>query len=74
MCVRCQVGSKVGYVVCEEFVGSAVCEGLFKTNLDPRLVQKLLDQQMVQKSLYHLFSVLLQKFVLDIKLNQKMAM
>ena len=26
MCLRCQVGSKVGYVVCEELVGSAVGE------------------------------------------------
>ncbi len=25
-CVKCQVGSKVGYVVCEELVGSAVGE------------------------------------------------
>ena len=24
VCVRCQVGSKVGYVVCEEQIGSAV--------------------------------------------------
>jgi hypothetical protein len=47
VCVRFQVGSKVGYVVCEERVGSAVGEELIKTNLDPRLVQKLLDQQMV---------------------------
>ena len=47
VCIRCQVGSKVGYVVCEELVGSAVGEELIKTNLDPQLVQKLLDQQMV---------------------------
>jgi hypothetical protein len=46
VCVRCQVGSKVGYVVCEQLVGSAVGEILIKTNLDPKLVQKLLDQQM----------------------------
>ena len=26
VCVKCQVGSKVGYVVCEELVGSAVGE------------------------------------------------
>ena len=32
MCVRCQVGSKVGYVVCEERVGSAVGEELIKKN------------------------------------------
>ena len=47
VCVKCQVGSKVGYVVCEERVGFALGEELIKTNLDPRLVQKLLDQQMV---------------------------
>ena len=70
MCVRCQVGSKNGYVVCEELVGSAVCEGLIKkTILDSQLVQKLLDQQMFQKSLYHLFSVLLQECVLDVRLG-----
>ena len=35
MCVKCQVGSKNGYVVCEELVGSAVCEEhLLKNNLD----------------------------------------
>ena len=48
VCVKCQVGSKVGYVVCEELVGSAVCEELIKkTILDAQLLQKLLDQQMV---------------------------
>ena len=30
VCLRCQVGSKVGYVVCEELVGSAVGEELIK--------------------------------------------
>jgi tRNA G26 N,N-dimethylase Trm1 len=30
VCVRCQVGSKNGYVVCEELVGSAVCEEFIK--------------------------------------------
>jgi hypothetical protein len=38
VCVKCQVGSKVGYVVCEKLVGSAVREELIKTNLDPQLV------------------------------------
>ncbi len=47
MCVRCQVGSKVGYVVCEERVGSAVGEELIKTNFNPQLMQKLLAQQIV---------------------------
>ena len=46
VCVKCQVGSKVGYVVCEQLVGSAVGEDFIETNLDPQLVQKLLDQQM----------------------------
>ena len=47
MCVEYQVGSKVGYVVFEELVGSAVGEELIKTNFYPQLVQNLLDQQMV---------------------------
>ena len=47
VCVKCQVGSKVGYVVCEELVGSAGGEELIKTNLDPQLVKNLLDRQMV---------------------------
>ena len=47
VCVGCQVGSKNGYVVCEERGGSAVGEELIETNLDPQLVQKLLDEQMV---------------------------
>ena len=74
MCVKCQVGSKVGYVVCEELVGSVVGEERIKTNFDPQLVQNLLDKQMVQKSLYHLFSVLLQECVLDVRLGAKLAL
>ena len=33
MCIRCQVVSKVDYVVCEEFVGSAVGEEHIKKKL-----------------------------------------
>ena len=47
MCVRCQVGSKNGNVVCDELVGSAVGAELLKKNLEPPLVQKLFDQQMI---------------------------
>jgi hypothetical protein len=75
VCLKCQVGSKVGYVVCEELVGSAVCEELIKkTILDAQLAQNLLEQQMVYKSLYHLFSVLFQESVLDVRLGQQLDM
>jgi hypothetical protein len=60
VCVRCQVGTKVGYAVCEELVGSAVGEEHIKKNLDAQLVQKLLNKQMVQMLLYQLFSGLFQ--------------
>jgi hypothetical protein len=60
VCIRCQVGSKVDYVVCEEFVGSAFGEEHIKKNLDAQLVQKMWDKQMVQMLLYYLFSGLFQ--------------
>ena len=37
-------------------------------------MQNLLDQQMVYKSLYHLFSVLLEECVLNVKLGPKLAL
>ena len=33
VCVKCQVGSKVDYVVCQEFVGSSVGEEHIKNKL-----------------------------------------
>ena len=74
MCVTCQVGSKVGYVVCEELVGSAVGEEHLNKILECTVGAEVVGPANGLKTLHHLLSGLLQQCVLDVRLGQKLAL
>ena len=74
VCVICQVGSKVGYVVCEELVGSAVNEELINKELGCTVGAEVVGPANALKTLHHLLSGLLQQCVLDVRLGQKLAL
>jgi hypothetical protein len=70
-----RLGQKLALEFVKNLLDLQFVKNLLKKNiLDGQLVQKLFEQQMVYKSLYHLFSVLLQECVLDVRLGQKLAL